>query len=38
MQDMWRVARGVVAGSLITYLTVYFLSPVADIRLPRASP
>ena len=36
MRDMWRIARAVVAGSVIAYVTVYFLSPVAEIRLPRS--
>ena len=35
-KDMWRIARGVVAGSLIAYITVYFLSPVQQVRLPRS--
>jgi FlaA1/EpsC-like NDP-sugar epimerase len=35
-RDMWRIARGVVAGSLIAYITVYFLSPVQQVRLPRS--
>jgi FlaA1/EpsC-like NDP-sugar epimerase len=36
MRDMWRIGRAVVAGSLIAYVTVYFLSPVQDVRLPRS--
>jgi FlaA1/EpsC-like NDP-sugar epimerase len=36
MRDMWRIGRAVLAGSLIAYVTVYFLSPVADVRLPRS--
>ncbi len=35
-KDMWRITRGVVAGSLIAYITVYFLSPVQQVRLPRS--
>jgi FlaA1/EpsC-like NDP-sugar epimerase len=35
-QDMWRIGRAVVAGSVIAYVTVYFLSPVQDVRLPRS--
>jgi FlaA1/EpsC-like NDP-sugar epimerase len=36
MKDMWRIARGAAVGSLIAYITVYFLSPVQEIRLPRS--
>jgi len=35
-RDMWRIGRAVVTGSLIAYVTVYFLSPVQDVRLPRS--
>jgi FlaA1/EpsC-like NDP-sugar epimerase len=35
-RDMWGAARGVAVGSLIAYTTVYFTSPVNNIRLPRS--
>jgi len=35
-KDMWRIARGVLAGSLVAYTTVYFLDPVQQVRLPRS--
>jgi FlaA1/EpsC-like NDP-sugar epimerase len=35
-RDMWRIGRAVLAASLIAYVTVYFLSPVQEIRLPRS--
>ncbi|HEX9417014.1 MAG TPA: nucleoside-diphosphate sugar epimerase/dehydratase [Gaiellaceae bacterium] len=35
-RDMWRLVRGVTAASLVADLTVYLLSPVHDIRLPRS--
>jgi FlaA1/EpsC-like NDP-sugar epimerase len=36
VRDMWAAARGVTAASLIAGLTVYFFSPVAQVRLPRS--
>jgi FlaA1/EpsC-like NDP-sugar epimerase len=36
IRDMWGAARGVTAASLIAGLTVYFFSPVAQVRLPRS--
>jgi FlaA1/EpsC-like NDP-sugar epimerase len=35
-RDMWSLARGVTIASLIAYITVYFASPVNNIRLPRS--
>ena len=35
-RDMWGAARGVVVASVIADLTVYFASPVHDVRLPRS--
>jgi FlaA1/EpsC-like NDP-sugar epimerase len=35
-RDMWGAARGVTVASLVADVTVYFASPVADIRLPRS--
>jgi FlaA1/EpsC-like NDP-sugar epimerase len=35
-RDMWGAARGVAVGSLIAYTTVYFTSPVNNVRLPRS--
>ncbi len=35
-RDMWRIARGATVGAVIAYTTVYFLSPVQEIRLPRS--
>ena len=35
-RDMWGAARGVLVGSLIADLTVYFASPVHNVRLPRS--
>jgi FlaA1/EpsC-like NDP-sugar epimerase len=35
-KDMWRIARGATVGAVIAYMTVYFLSPVQEIRLPRS--
>jgi FlaA1/EpsC-like NDP-sugar epimerase len=35
-RDMWGAARGVVVGCLIADVTVYFASPVHDLRLPRS--
>jgi FlaA1/EpsC-like NDP-sugar epimerase len=34
-RDMWRIAYGVVLGSVIADVTIYFLSPVHGVRLPR---
>ncbi|MGB2874715.1 MAG: nucleoside-diphosphate sugar epimerase/dehydratase [Gaiellaceae bacterium] len=36
IRDMWSAVRGVTAASLIAGLTVYFLSPVSHVRLPRS--
>lgn len=36
VQDMWSAARGVVVASLVAYLTVYLVSPVHSVRLPRS--
>jgi len=33
---MWSAARGVTVASLVADVTVYFVSPVADVRLPRS--
>jgi FlaA1/EpsC-like NDP-sugar epimerase len=35
-RDMWSLARGVTAASLVAYITVYFASPVNNVRLPRS--
>jgi FlaA1/EpsC-like NDP-sugar epimerase len=35
-RDMWRIVRGVTVASLVADLTVYLVSPVHDIRLPRS--
>src|SRR5581483_10911466 len=35
-RDMWGAARGVLIASLIADLTVYFASPVHNVRLPRS--
>jgi FlaA1/EpsC-like NDP-sugar epimerase len=35
-RDMWGAARGVAAACLIADVTVYFVSPVGDVRLPRS--
>jgi FlaA1/EpsC-like NDP-sugar epimerase len=35
-RDMWSAARGVTIASLVADVTVYFASPVADVRLPRS--
>ena len=35
-RDMWGAARGVTIASLVADVTVYFASPVADVRLPRS--
>jgi FlaA1/EpsC-like NDP-sugar epimerase len=36
IRDMWSAARGVTAAALVSSLTVYFFSPVAQVRLPRS--
>ncbi|MGZ8716017.1 MAG: polysaccharide biosynthesis protein [Gaiellaceae bacterium] len=36
VRDMWSAARGVVVASVLAYVTVYFVSPVHGIRLPRS--
>ncbi|HEY5058032.1 MAG TPA: nucleoside-diphosphate sugar epimerase/dehydratase [Gaiellaceae bacterium] len=36
VRDMWSAARGVVVASLVADVTVYFVSPVHDVRLPRS--
>jgi FlaA1/EpsC-like NDP-sugar epimerase len=36
IRDMWSAARGVTAAALAASLTVYFFSPVAQVRLPRS--
>jgi FlaA1/EpsC-like NDP-sugar epimerase len=36
VRDMWAAARGVIVASLIADLTVYLLSPVHNVRLPRS--
>jgi FlaA1/EpsC-like NDP-sugar epimerase len=36
VRDMWSAARGVVVASLLADVTVYFLSPVHGVRLPRS--
>jgi FlaA1/EpsC-like NDP-sugar epimerase len=36
VRDMWSAARGVVVASLVADVTVYFLSPVHNVRLPRS--
>jgi len=36
VRDMWSAARGVVVASLVADVTVYFLSPVHGVRLPRS--
>jgi FlaA1/EpsC-like NDP-sugar epimerase len=35
-RDMWAAARGVTIACLVADVTVYFASPVADVRLPRS--
>jgi FlaA1/EpsC-like NDP-sugar epimerase len=35
-RDMWGAARGVLIASLVADLTVYFASPVHNVRLPRS--
>ena len=36
VRDMWSAARGVVVASVLAYVTVYFVSPVHGLRLPRS--
>ena len=36
VRDMWGAARGVIVACLVADLTVYFLSPVHHVRLPRS--
>jgi FlaA1/EpsC-like NDP-sugar epimerase len=36
IRDMWSAVRGVTAASFVASLTVYFISPVAQVRLPRS--
>jgi FlaA1/EpsC-like NDP-sugar epimerase len=36
IRDMWSLVRGVTIASLVSGLTVYFLSPVSQVRLPRS--
>jgi FlaA1/EpsC-like NDP-sugar epimerase len=36
IRDMWSAVRGVTAASLVASLTVYFFSPVTQVRLPRS--
>jgi FlaA1/EpsC-like NDP-sugar epimerase len=36
VHDMWSAARGVFVASIVAYVTVYFVSPVHGIRLPRS--
>ena len=36
IRDMWSALRGVTAAALAASLTVYFFSPVAQVRLPRS--
>src|ERR671939_1594629 len=36
VHDMWSAARGVVAASLVAYVTVYFAAPVHNLRVPRS--
>ena len=36
VRDMWSAARGVVVASLVADVTVYFASPVHNVRLPRS--
>jgi FlaA1/EpsC-like NDP-sugar epimerase len=35
-RDMWGAFRGVTAASLVADVTVYFASPVSEVRLPRS--
>jgi FlaA1/EpsC-like NDP-sugar epimerase len=36
IRDMWSAMRGVTIASLLASVTVYFFSPVAQVRLPRS--
>jgi len=36
VRDMWGAARGVTIATVVAALTVYFLSPVSQVRLPRS--
>src|SRR5438105_8667503 len=36
VHDMWSAARGVVVASLVADVTVYLVSPVHNVRLPRS--
>ena len=36
VHDMWSAARGVVVASIVADLTVYLVSPVHNVRLPRS--
>src|SRR5690242_8006734 len=36
VHDMWSAAQGVVAASLVADVTVFFVSPVHNVRLPRS--
>jgi FlaA1/EpsC-like NDP-sugar epimerase len=36
IRDMWSAVRGVMAASLVASLIVYFVDPVAQVRLPRS--
>ncbi|MGH3050043.1 MAG: nucleoside-diphosphate sugar epimerase/dehydratase, partial [Gaiellaceae bacterium] len=36
VRDMWALVRGVFVACLIAYLTVYLVSPVHNVRLPRS--
>ncbi len=36
VRDMWSAARGVVVASLVADVTVYFVAPVHNVRLPRS--
>jgi len=36
VRDMWSAARGVFVASIVAYVTVYFVSPVHNVRLPRS--
>ncbi len=35
-RDMWGAARGVAVGSMLAYVVVYLIDPVAQVRLPRS--
>jgi FlaA1/EpsC-like NDP-sugar epimerase len=36
IRDMWSAVRGVTVACVVASLTVYFFSPVAQVRLPRS--